>query len=147
MKVVIIGSRTRDQQKDEPLVNCIIDNCLERFSKVLIVTKSCDKGVGKIIYDRCKLPTKEGNLPEFDMIEVNLRHILQHELPRPEFLGHFNALNAALEVLGDEFHILTDDYPTGAMSDMVERIVRIGAPYSTYKPSDPVEAKVPRRDS
>jgi hypothetical protein len=147
VKVVIVGSRTRDEQQDKALVDNIIDSCKERFAKVIFVTKSCDKGVGKLIYDRCKLPTKTGGRPEFDMIEVTLRHMLhEHELPRHEFLGHFNSLNAALAELGDEFHVLTEEKPTGAMVDMVNRIESIGAPYATYTTNN-TTAKIPGEKS
>lgn len=138
MKVVIIGARLgRDDAADKILVNQIIDACREKYSKLLIITKSGDKGVGKFILDRCRESKDNGN-QDFDMIELSLRHILRHELPKQEFLGHFNTLNAALLELGDEFHLLTEEYPTGAMLDMIDRVKRFGVPYAVYKPSEVV---------
>lgn len=137
MRVVIVGARTRRGDVDNELVKSIIDECHTRYSKVLIVTKSCDQSTGKLIKDLCVGPNQD-HPPVFDMIEVSLRHILMQELPRSEFQGHFNALNDALFRLGEEFHLLTEEYPSGAMLDMLVKVRNAGLPYVTYKPSDKV---------
>lgn len=110
---------------------------------MIVVTKDGSKGVGKLVYERCNRNLAQG--PDFDMMEFNLRHVLQHELPRHEFLSHFAFLNAALVEIGDEFHIITESHPSGVMKDLIERLQGLGSTqYFVYKPSDPIEAKRPR---
>jgi hypothetical protein len=69
-------------------------------------------------------------------LELQLRHYIMHELPRNEFLGDFNALNAALLEIGDEFHLLTEEEPKGSMLDMLDRVKKADRPFAVYKPSE-----------
>lgn len=140
MKVVIAGSRSRDESKDKELVHNIITDVTNKYSKLIIVSKSSERGVGRIISERCKSSSPN---PEFDMMTFDLKHLLRHELPRPEFLNHFNLLNAPLVEIGDEFHILTEDFITGSIKDLIERVKQQCLPYALYKPSDPPIAKSP----
>lgn len=73
---------------------------------------------------------------EFPMVEIQMRHYLSQELPRMEFTSHWNALNAATFEMGDEFHLLIEDYPKGAMHDLLKRVKEAGRPYSVYKPTE-----------
>jgi hypothetical protein len=141
MRVVIVGARTRSGAVDYDLVKAIIEDCHHHYSKVMIVTKSCDRSTGKLVKDLCVGPNND-HPPTFDMLEVSLRHILMQELPRSEFQGHFNALNDALFRLGEEFHLLTEEYPSGAMLDILIKVRNAGLPYVIYRPS---EAKVAKR--
>jgi hypothetical protein len=135
MRVVIIGARNRNDMKDTALVNSIIDECKTRYSNLIIVVASCDKGVGRVVKDR----NIDKHIPgkfEFDMIELQMRHYLRQELPRSEFTAHWNALNATLFELGDEFHLLTEEYPKGAVMDILRRIKSGHRRYAIYKPSE-----------
>lgn len=135
MRVVIVGARTRSEMLDTRLVNEIIDDCIARYGKLMIVTKSCDKGVGKIVKHRCI--DAHTQKPIHDMIEVHLRHyVVGKELPKTEFTADFNALNASLVEIGDEFHLLTEEEPLGAMADILERVIAAYRPYALYKPSE-----------
>ncbi len=135
MRVVIVGARNRSEMMDTRLVNEILDTCISKYGKLMVVTKTTDRGVGKIIKARCLDPTKPTN-PEFDMVEFSIRHYIMHELPRNEYMGDFNTLNAALAEIGDEFHLLTEEEPKGSMLDMVIRVQRIERPFSVYRPSE-----------
>ncbi len=135
MRVVLVGSRNRNELVDTKLVNEIIDSCKEKYSNLIIVVASCDKGVGRIVKSRCINPHTPGKF-EFDMIELQLRHYVQMDLPRTEYTSNWNALNATLIELGDEFHILTEEYPKGAMFDLLKRVKRNNRPYAVYKPSE-----------
>jgi hypothetical protein len=135
VRVVITGARNRNEMKDTALVNAIIDDCKERISNLIIVVASCDKGVGRIVRSR-NLDKHLKNTFEFDMIELQMRHFLQQELPRPEFTQHWNALNAVLLELGDEFHLLTEEFPKGAVYDLLRRVKEAHRPYAVYKPSE-----------
>lgn len=134
MRVVISGARNRNEMKDTALVNHIIDECKLKYSNLIIVTASCDKGVGRIIRSRNLDPHVPG-IFQFDMIELQMRHYLQRELPRPEFTQHWNALNAVLLELGDEFHLLTEEFPKGAVYDLLRRVKEAHRPFAVYKPS------------
>jgi hypothetical protein len=120
---------------DVALVNEIIDMCKEKYSNLVIVVASCDKGVGKIVKTRNVDPHVPGKF-EFDMIELQLKHYFQYERSRSEFTANWMALNGLLVELGDEFHLLTEDYPRGSMADLVRRIKKEGRPYAIYKPSE-----------
>jgi hypothetical protein len=136
VKVVLVGARSgRSEMADTALVNEIVDRCKEKYSNLIIIVASCDKGVGKIVKTRNVDPHFPGKF-EFDMIELQLKHYFQYERSRSEFTANWIALNGVLVELGDEFHLLTEDYPKGAMADLVRRIKREGRPYALYKPSE-----------
>lgn len=134
MKVVIAGPRDRRELVYRPLVNILIDDCKDKYSKLLIVTKSCDQGVGKIIRTRCI--DEHSGKPEFDMCEISLRHHLVQELTQSEFQSNFDVLNLALVGLGDEFHLIMGDSPKGSMYDLLKRVQEAGRPHSVYNPED-----------
>ena len=150
MRVVIAGPRDKEELIYVPLVNDILDDSKNRYSKLLIVTKSCDQGVGKIIRNRCLKAREAGgimhyrwNSAEFDMIEVSLRHHLmpsptgdKRELPQLEFQSNFNALNLALIALGDEFHLIVETPIRGSMEDLVYRVQLADAPFALYRPEE-----------
>jgi hypothetical protein len=135
VRVVIVGARNRSEMVDAKLVNEIIDDCVARFSNLIIVVSSCDKGVGRIVKSR-NIDPHMPNKFEFDMIEIQMRHYLKQELPRQEFTSHWNALNSVLVELGDEFHLLTEEYPKGAIMDLLRRVKVNNRPYAVYKPSE-----------
>lgn len=148
MRVVIVGSRSRSEMMDARLVHEIIDECIAKYGKLMIVTKSCDKGVGKIVKHRCVDSITQK--PMLDMMEVHLRHYLKNkELPKTEFTQDFNSLNATLVEIGDEFHLLTEEEPVGAMQDLLERVTAAYRPFAIYKPSEnrggPKEPQLPQK--
>lgn len=140
MKVVIVGPRDRKEQVYRKLVNEIIDQCRLDYPKLVIVTKSCDAGVGKIIRTRC-LPVDQVtgstlNKPEFDMVEYSVRHYLIQELPQSEFQTNFDSLNGPLVEVGDEFHVIIESMIKGGIGDLIERLDKSGRPYVTYGPHE-----------
>ena len=140
---MIVGPRDKEELLYRRIVNEIIDACKQRYSKLVIVTKSCDQGVGKIIRSRClKAKDVAGVIkynwhnPEFDMIEVSLRHFLIDELPQSEFQSNFDALNKTLLELGDEFHLIVEDPPRGSMLDLLTIVKGVELPYAIYYPGE-----------
>jgi hypothetical protein len=144
VRVVIVGARSRTSMSDTNLVNDIIDSCKTRYSNLIIVVSSCDKGVGKVVKQR-NINQHTPGKHEFDMIEFQMKHYLDHELPQAEFTGHWIALNAAICEIGDEFHLLIEETPRGgAMYDLEQRVKSLGKTYATYKPSESKDgAKTP----
>lgn len=130
MKIVVAGPRDRRERMYQKLVNEIIESCKERYSKLLIITKSCDQGVGKIIRGICL--DEDSRHPRFDMAEVSIRHHLTQELTQSEFISNFDSLNSTLVELGDEFHLIMDDIPKGSMYNLLKRVIEIDAPYAMY---------------
>lgn len=135
MRVVIAGARNRNEMKDTALVNAILDDCKSRYPNLLVIVASCDRGVGRVVKER-NLDKHIPGKHEFDMIELQMRHYLQEELPRSEFTLHWNALNAILLELGDEFHLLTEEFPKGAIFDLLKRVKDSHRKYAVYKPSE-----------
>ena len=138
MKVVIVGSRNRSEMQDEPLVHKLVDSLIEKYPYLKVVSTSCDRGVGKIIKNKC-LPLGEKNpKATFRFVEITLRIYLLdgEELAKSEFAELFTARNATLNEIGEEFHILLDGEPRGTMADLLKRVKGRGAPYALYSPSD-----------
>lgn len=133
MKVVIVGDRTRETAVDVALVNDVIDKCKAMYPKLRIITKECDRGIGKSIKKR--LYDSDKHLPrEIDWTELSLRHYLVNgDLPRMEYSLDYDALNSALLDLGDEFHILPEDHPGGVMLNLMRRVRDSHRSYSVYK--------------
>ncbi len=138
MNVIIIGARKRSELQDEPLVNKLVDTLIEKYPQLKVISTSCDRGVGKIIKNKC-LPLGEKNPKAiFRFIEISLRIYLLpgEELTKSEFAQAFMARNATLNELGDEFHIMVDGEPRGTMADLLRRVKERGAPYSIYRPGE-----------
>lgn len=136
MKVVIVGDRSRESIQDCHLVNLIIDQCKDKYPKLRIITKGCDRGVGKFIKNR--LTDIESRRPkEIDWTEVSLQHhLVGEDLPKMEFSSDYDALNSVLLELGDEFHILSEEKPRGVTMNLLRRVMQNNRPYSLYKPRD-----------
>lgn len=138
MNCVIIGARKRSELQDEPLVHKLINSLIGKYPQLKVVSTSCDRGVGKIVKNKC-LPLGEKNpKATFRFIEVSLRIYLLpgEELTKSEFAQAFMARNATLNELGDEFHIMVDGEPRGTMADLLRRVKERGAPYAIYRPGE-----------
>jgi len=138
VRVVIVGARNRNELIDTRLVNEIIDQCKVKYSNLIVVVASCDKGVGRIVKERNLDKHIPGKI-EFDMIELMMRHYLQNGLPRNEYTTCWNALNSTLLELGDEFHLLIPEYPKGVVQDLLKRIKEANLPRAIYRPSESKE--------
>lgn len=136
MKVVIVGDRSRESLQDNALVNKIIDECKRIYPKLRIITKGCDRGVGKFI--KIRLTDEVTRRPkEIDWMEVSLQHhLVDEDLPKLEYSIDYDALNSVLLELGDEFHILTEERPRGVTMNLLRRVMQASRPYSLYKPRD-----------
>jgi len=138
MKVVIVGDRTRETSQDNVLVNQIIDDCKSKYPKPRIITKGCDRGVGKMIKTRLTDPVSR-QPTEVDWMEVSLQHhLVDGDIPRMEFSADYDALNSVLIELGDEFHILSEERPRGVTMNLLRRVVENNRAYALYKPRDTV---------
>lgn len=137
MNVVLAGPRDYKEELYQDLVNKILDDCQTRYSKLLIIVRSCDFGVGKIVKTRCLSETNPRYpKPEFDMIEFWLKHYVTYELNRHEFMSHFDSLNGPLVELGEEFHIISEDMPKGSTVNLLRRVQQSGRAYAIYRPSE-----------
>lgn len=136
MKVVIVWDRNRESAADLTLVHSILDQCKEQYSKVRIIIKGTDRGIGKSIKTRLTDPTtKRPN--EMDWTEVSLtHHLVSGELPKLEFTADYDALNSVLVELGDEFHILTEDRPRGVTMNLLRRVIEAHRSYALYKQNE-----------
>lgn len=136
MKIVIVGDRSRESLEDCKLVNLIIDALKLQYPKLRIITKGCDRGVGKFIKNR--LTDQESRRPkEVDWTEVSLQHhLVDEDLPKMEFSSDYDALNSVLFELGDEFHILSEERPRGVIMNLLRRVTKGNLRYSLYKPRD-----------
>jgi len=139
MNVVIIGARKRSERDDEPLINKLVDDLISRYPQLKIFSSGCDRGIGKIIKNKC-LPLGEKNArATFRFVELAVRIYLLpgEELTKSEFAGIFMPRNAYLNEVGDEFHLFIDgNYPRGSMADLWRRVTARTAPYAIYRPGE-----------
>jgi hypothetical protein len=130
-----VGARKRSEAEDEPLIHKLVDAVMDKYPQLRVVSTSCDRGIGKIVKNKC-LPLGEKN-PDatFKFVEAAVRIYLPRgeEFTKSEFANIFIARNAMLCELGDEFHLFVEYEPRGMMADLLHRVKARGAPYALYK--------------
>jgi len=141
MKVVIVGDRNRESEEDFKLINQILDYCRDNYPKCRIITKGTDRGVGKWIRTRLSDPVTH-RPTEMDWTEINLtHHLVEGDLPKIQFSADYDALNAVLLEMGDEFHILSEERPRGVTMNLLRRVIDAHRPYALYKPHETAARK------
>lgn len=141
MKVVIAWDRARDKPPDIALAHSILDMCKSLYPKVRIILKGSDRGIGLSIKRRLTDPEKHTPV-EMDWTEVVIiHHLLDGEMPKIEFSNDYDAVNAALVDLGDEFHIISEAKPRGVTMNLLRRVIAAHRPYALYKPGELVPKK------
>jgi len=119
MYVVVVGSRNWQDEQSQKLVNSVLDQLYQKYSGLVIVSSSCDQGVGCIVKSRCLKDKKT-----FQLVEYQVRLFV--DLPRSKLAQVHKARNAALEELGEVFHVFVDDDRRGTFEDLIERLQRSG---------------------
>lgn len=117
MFVVVVGSREWRQGAAERQVFALLDHLKEKYSGMVVVTSSSDKGVGNMVRDYC-LRDKT----TFQLIDMNMRVFAS--LPRLKLAQAYAARSEALFALGEEFHVFVDENRKGAFEDLIERVQR-----------------------
>ena len=131
MYVVIVGSREWRGEKAEQQVNSLLDELRLKYSGMVVVTSSTDKGVGLMIRERCM---RDKN--SFQLVDMHIQVFAR--LPRTKLAQVFFARNAALAELGEEFHVFVDHSRKGAFEDLIEKLesAEQKRPLFTYLPQD-----------
>jgi hypothetical protein len=119
MYVVVVGSRIWNGTWAEVQVGKVLDDLRAKYSGLLIVSSSCDKGVGSHVKSKC---LKDKTL--FQFIEFHAR--IFADVPRAKMAQVHQARNAALVELGEEFHVFVDPDRRGTFEDLIERVERAG---------------------
>lgn len=117
MFVVVVGSREWRAETGEKQVFALLDDLRQRYSGMVVVTSSSDKGVGNMVKDYC-LRDKT----TFQLIDMNIRVFAS--LPRLKLAQAYAARNEALVNLGEEFHVFVDANRKGAFEDLIEKVTR-----------------------
>jgi hypothetical protein len=115
MNVVVVGSREWSGEQATNQVNELLAMLKQKYSGLVVVTSSTDKGVGRIVRDRC-LKDKTS----FQFVDIHVRVFAQ--LPRTKLAQVFFARNAALDEIGEEFHVFVDTSRKGAFEDLIEKV-------------------------
>jgi len=118
MFVVIVGSREWKSEQSKMQVHKILEELRKKYSGMVIVSSSCDMGVGAIVKEQCLKDKKT-----FQFIDIHMRVFA--DLPRTKLSQAFYARNAALAELGEEFHVCVDKDRRGAFEDLIERLERM----------------------
>ena len=143
MKVVIVGAWNRPEKDDAPLVNELMTALAKLYPDLKIITGGCDRGVGKIVKNRC-CPADRKTQQEFDWLECNIRIFYDH--PNKSVLAQiWAARNAFFAEMGEEFHIFMDaphGQGGGAMQDLLDRVMAANLPYSLYYPGKDLKPKL-----
>jgi hypothetical protein len=119
MYVVVVGSRLWLGKWADAQISKVLDDLHTKYSGLLVVSSSCDKGVGSYVKGRCMK-----NKTEFQFIEFHAR--IFADVPRAKLAQVHQARNAALEELGEEFHVFVDPDRRGTFEDLIERVERAG---------------------
>ena len=134
MIVVIVGARRRSEREDEPLIHKLVDDLINRYPKLKIVGTSCDRGIGKILKNKC-LPLGQKNpKAKLDFVEVMVRvYSPREELTKAELAEIYEASNAMLNENGDEYHVFVEEEPRGNMIGLIQRVKERGASLAIYR--------------
>src|ERR1700733_11519417 len=119
MYVVVVGSREWMGNWAAEQVNKVLEGLRTKYSGLLIVSSSCDKGVGMHVKGKC-LKDKTA----FQFVEIHAR--IFADIPRAKLAQIHQARNAALVELGEEFHVFVDADRRGTFEDLIERVERAG---------------------
>lgn len=135
MRVVIAGARGRREQEDKPVINALLDNLRRKYSHLLVITTACDRGIGKLVKNKC-LPKQFGGKPIIDFVEFSMR-IYVEDMSANEFSTLFNSKNRTLVDVGEEFHLFMGyNEQRGVMGNLLQEVVKRGLPYAKYGPND-----------
>jgi hypothetical protein len=115
MFVVVVGSREWQGETATQQVNALLDELKDKYSGMVVISSSTDKGVGRIIRERC-LRDKI----TFQFIDLWMRVFAS--LPKAKLAQVFFARNSALLDLGEEFHVFVDMNRRGTFEDLIERL-------------------------
>ena len=119
MYVVVVGSRKWTNADAEKQVNQLLDELKNKYSGLIVVSSSCDQGVGSVVKTRC-LRDKT----TFQLIEYQVRLFV--DLPRTKQAQVHAARNRSLQAIGEEFHVFVDPDRRGTFEDLIESVVREG---------------------
>ena len=115
MYVVVVGSRGWQGQAAEQQVNAVLDSLRAKYSGMIVVSSSTDKGVGAIVKERCM-----NDKGLFQLVDLNVR--IFGSLSHSKLVQIFDARNAALAALGEEFHVFVESNRRGAFEDLIEKL-------------------------
>src|ERR1035437_4577536 len=115
MYVVVVGSREWRGAEATKQVNNLLEELRQKYSGLVVVTSSTDKGVGAMVRERC-LQDKL----TFQLVDMHIRVFAQ--LPRTKLAQVFFARNVALAELGEEFHVFVENNRKGAFEDLIEKM-------------------------
>jgi hypothetical protein len=122
-------------------VNQLIDTLAAKYPSLTLVTRGVDKGVGKLVQNRCRPKIRGGKVGEFPYIEEQVKVWAEH-LTQAEMAAVWEASNAFLVSIGEEFHLFCDKALTGVMHGLFIRVKNAGIPYSLYYPGVDLKPKM-----
>lgn len=113
MNIVIIGARERlETDNDKNEVEGLIRTLSRQYGRRLnVISVGCDKGVGRFAREFCM---------SNEIIFVENRMKLEgKEIPRTFFVHVFQARNAAMLELGDEFYVFKGPNDNGIIEGII----------------------------
>jgi hypothetical protein len=118
MNVVIVGARERMQidgqplDKDKEAIESLIKKLAQQYGRSLnMISVGCDKGIGKIVRDFC--------IANSIIFVENRMKLEGKDIPRSFFVHVFQARNAALVALGDEFYVFKGPNENGIVEGII----------------------------
>lgn len=133
MDVAIIGSRDRMLVVDEKAVFDLMESLREKYGTAMTIYSSgCDRGIGAMVKKNC-LQTKEPvtNKYKFKFVEINA-HVFA-DIPRQTMQKIYEARNATVIPLSDEFHIFVSLDRKGAIENFLKAAELTGRPVFVYE--------------
>ena len=115
MNVVVVGSREWTGEKAHEVIQKVLSDLRNKYSDLMVITSSTDKGVGRIVQGIC-LKDKTS----YSLTDYNVR--VYASISRVKLAQYYNARNATLLEIGEEFHVFVDQSRKGWFEDLVERV-------------------------
>jgi len=133
MYVVVVGSREWAGDWAHLQVTQLLEELRQKYSGLVVISSSCDQGVGYIVKQYCLK-----DRVTFQLIEFYAKVFAK--LPRSKLAQVFYARNRALAAIGEEFHIFVDESRRGAMEDLVDVVKAENRPHTVHMPNRTLKA-------
>lgn len=137
MKVVLMGAKERETDKDRELVCEAMEKLSALYPGILMIALMTHMGVGKFVRDKCLEKDAAGNF-KYQLIECSVRLYARH-LSKAETAEIFIARNASAFEMGDILVYFAHPSRRGTTEDMLERFKAAGRPYKVFLPGEPVD--------
>lgn len=130
MRVVVVGDRDRHSLEDERAVSKLLLQLREKYrDDLLLVSASCDDGIGKIVKDQSRVTDDDGAFL-FQFMEVVVK--IHAKLDRTKLWDLYTLRDGTLIRAGEEFHIFVTGKRRSGFEKLIDEVKAVGKPLFIY---------------